>query len=221
MAQVIYVAWLVKCRIDYRSSRVTGNPVTIFDYGSASPYQALDIHNKNNHKNAPDDENSGLSDGAVVIAAITACTNTSNPSVMMAAGLLAKKAVEKGLKTKPWVKTSLAPGSKVVTEYLNAAGLTASLDQLRFNLVGYGCTTCIGNLGALPKAVETAIAAGDLTVSAFLSGNRNFEGRIHPLIKTNWLASLPLVVAYALAGNIKINLTDDPLGQDHQGKKFI
>ncbi|WP_339056972.1 aconitate hydratase AcnA [Candidatus Regiella endosymbiont of Tuberolachnus salignus] len=181
-------------------------------------FKALDIHNKNNHKNAPDDENGGLSDGAVVIAAITSCTNTSNPSVMMAAGLLAKKAVEKGLKTKPWVKTSLAPGSKVVTEYLNAAGLTASLDQLGFNLVGYGCTTCIGNSGALPKAVETAIAAGDLTVSAVLSGNRNFEGRIHPLIKTNWLASPPLVVAYALAGNIQINLMDDPLGQDQQGK---
>ncbi|WP_342220896.1 aconitate hydratase AcnA [Candidatus Fukatsuia endosymbiont of Tuberolachnus salignus] len=158
-----------------------------------------------------------LSDGAVVIAAITSCTNTSNPSVMMAAGLLAKKAVEKGLKTQTWVKTSLAPGSKVVTDYLNAAALSDPLDQLGFNLVGYGCTTCIGNSGSLLEPVEDAIKAGDLTVGAVLSGNRNFEGRIHPLIKTNWLASPPLVVAYALAGNMKINLTDDPLGQDQQG----
>ncbi|WP_306588094.1 aconitate hydratase AcnA, partial [Hafnia paralvei] len=153
----------------------------------------------------------------VVIAAITSCTNTSNPSVLMAAGLLAKKAVEKGLVRKPWVKTSLAPGSKVVTDYLNAAGLTPYLEQLGFNLVGYGCTTCIGNSGPLPEPIETAIKAGDLTVGAVLSGNRNFEGRIHPLVKTNWLASPPLVVAYALAGNMKVNLSADPLGHDQQG----
>ncbi|WP_174635033.1 aconitate hydratase AcnA [Yersinia thracica] len=158
-----------------------------------------------------------LEQGAVVIAAITSCTNTSNPSVLMAAGLLAKKAAEKGLKTQPWVKTSLAPGSKVVTEYLKAAGLTSYLDHLGFNLVGYGCTTCIGNSGPLPQPIENAIKEGDLTVGAVLSGNRNFEGRIHPLVKTNWLASPPLVVAYALAGNMNVNLTQDALGNDPEG----
>lgn len=159
-----------------------------------------------------------LHTGAVVIAAITSCTNTSNPSVMMAAGLLAKKAVEKGLKAKPWVKTSLAPGSKVVTEYFDRAKLTPYLEQLGFNLVGYGCTTCIGNSGPLPEPIEQAIKAGDLTVGAVLSGNRNFEGRIHPLVKTNWLASPPLVVAYALAGNMKVDLTKDALGVGRDGK---
>ncbi|MBC3251186.1 aconitate hydratase 1 [Serratia fonticola] len=159
-----------------------------------------------------------LNAGAVVIAAITSCTNTSNPSVMMAAGLLAKKAVEKGLKTKPWVKTSLAPGSKVVTEYFDRAKLTPYLEQLGFNLVGYGCTTCIGNSGPLPEPIEQAIKEGDLTVGAVLSGNRNFEGRIHPLVKTNWLASPPLVVAYALAGNMKVDLTKDALGVGRDGK---
>lgn len=159
-----------------------------------------------------------LFNGAVVIAAITSCTNTSNPSVLMAAGLLAKKASEKGLYSKPWVKTSLAPGSKVVTDYLNAAGLTSYLEKLGFNLVGYGCTTCIGNSGPLPDPIEKAIKEGDLTVGAVLSGNRNFEGRIHPLIKTNWLASPPLVVAYALAGNMKLDLKNDPLGTDTEGK---
>ncbi|WP_260514718.1 aconitate hydratase AcnA [Serratia fonticola] len=159
-----------------------------------------------------------LNTGAVVIAAITSCTNTSNPSVMMAAGLLAKKAVEKGLKTKPWVKTSLAPGSKVVTEYFDRAKLTPYLEQLGFNLVGYGCTTCIGNSGPLPEPIEQAIKEGDLTVGAVLSGNRNFEGRIHPLVKTNWLASPPLVVAYALAGNMKVDLTKDALGVGRDGK---
>lgn len=156
-------------------------------------------------------------DGAVVIAAITSCTNTSNPGVLMTAGLLAKNAVEKGLTRKPWVKTSLAPGSKVVTDYLNAAGLTPYLDTLGFNLVGYGCTTCIGNSGPLDADVEAAIKDNDLTVGAVLSGNRNFEGRIHPLVKTNWLASPPLVVAYALAGNLYCNLETDPLGYDQQG----
>lgn len=163
-------------------------------------------------------KNLELNTGAVVIAAITSCTNTSNPSVMMAAGLLAKKAVEKGLKTKPWVKTSLAPGSKVVTEYFDRAKLTPYLEQLGFNLVGYGCTTCIGNSGPLPEPIEQAIKEGDLTVGAVLSGNRNFEGRIHPLVKTNWLASPPLVVAYALAGNMKVDLTKDALGVGRDGK---
>ncbi|MEX9753316.1 aconitate hydratase AcnA [Providencia vermicola] len=158
-----------------------------------------------------------MTDGAVVIAAITSCTNTSNPSVLMAAGLLAKKAVEKGLTRQPWVKSSLAPGSKVVTDYLALAGLTPYLDKLGFNLVGYGCTTCIGNSGPLPEPIEQAIKESDLTVGAVLSGNRNFEGRIHPLVKTNWLASPPLVVAYALAGNMNINVKTDPLGKDHQG----
>ncbi|WP_375083455.1 aconitate hydratase AcnA [Providencia sp. SKLX074055] len=158
-----------------------------------------------------------LTDGAVVIAAITSCTNTSNPSVLMAAGLLAKKAVEKGLSRQPWVKSSLAPGSKVVTDYLAVAGLTPYLDKLGFNLVGYGCTTCIGNSGPLPEPIEAAIKQTDLTVGAVLSGNRNFEGRIHPLVKTNWLASPPLVVAYALAGNMNINLKNEPLGVDKHG----
>ncbi|MDU6412386.1 MAG: aconitate hydratase AcnA [Yersiniaceae bacterium] len=158
-----------------------------------------------------------LENGAVVIAAITSCTNTSNPSILMAAGLVAKKAVERGLKSKPWVKTSLAPGSMVVTNYLAKAGLMGYLDSLGFNLVGYGCTTCIGNSGPLLSPIEEAIKAGDLTVGAVLSGNRNFEGRIHPLIKTNWLASPPLVVAYALAGNLKVNLSTDPLGTDKAG----
>ena len=155
--------------------------------------------------------------GDVVIAAITSCTNTSNPSVMVAAGLLAKNAVEKGLKPKPWVKTSLAPGSKVVTDYLKKADLLKYLDDLGFYLVGYGCTTCIGNSGPLPDAVAKTVTDNDMVVSAVLSGNRNFEGRIHPLVKANWLASPPLVVAYALAGSTNINLTKDPLGEDKDG----
>ena len=159
-----------------------------------------------------------LRNGAVVIAAITSCTNTSNPSVMMAAGLVAKKAVEKGLKSQPWVKTSLAPGSKVVTDYYKAAGLTQYLDQLGFALVGYGCTTCIGNSGPLPEPIEKAITQSDLTVASVLSGNRNFEGRVHPLVKTNWLASPPLVVAYALAGTVRIDISTQPLGIGTDGK---
>ena len=158
-----------------------------------------------------------LANHAVVIAAITSCTNTSNPSVLMAAGLLAKNALAKGLKRQPWVKSSLAPGSKVVTRYLQQAGLMQSLEQLGFYLVGYGCTTCIGNSGPLAKPIENAINKADLNVSAVLSGNRNFEGRIHPLVKSNWLASPPLVVAYALAGTVDIDLTSEPLGQDQQG----
>ncbi|EJL04248.1 aconitate hydratase 1 [Pseudomonas fluorescens Q2-87] len=158
-----------------------------------------------------------LKNGAVVIAAITSCTNTSNPSVMMAAGLLAKKAVEKGLTRKPWVKSSLAPGSKVVTDYYKAAGLTEYLDKLGFDLVGYGCTTCIGNSGPLREPIEKAIQKADLTVASVLSGNRNFEGRVHPLVKTNWLASPPLVVAYALAGTVRIDISSEPLGNDRDG----
>lgn len=163
-------------------------------------------------------ENYDLHHGDVVIAAITSCTNTSNPSVLMAAGLLAKKAVEKGLKRKPWVKTSLAPGSQVVTRYLEQAGLQKYLDQLGFDLVGYGCTTCIGNSGPLPEPVANTVAKNDLMVSAVLSGNRNFEGRIHPQVKANWLASPPLVVAFALAGTTQIDLTKDPIGNDQSGK---
>ncbi|RUO33212.1 aconitate hydratase AcnA [Aliidiomarina soli] len=158
-----------------------------------------------------------LTHGDVVIAAITSCTNTSNPSVMMAAGLVAKKALEKGLQSKPWVKTSLAPGSKVVTDYLEAAGLDQYLDELGFDLVGYGCTTCIGNSGPLPDEISKAVDEGDLIVSSVLSGNRNFEGRIHPQVKANWLASPPLVVAYALAGSTRLDLSKDPLGEDKDG----
>lgn len=160
---------------------------------------------------------SDISDGAVVIAAITSCTNTSNPSVLMAAGLLAKKAIEKGLKRKPWVKSSLAPGSKVVTDYLVKAGLQTYLDQLGFGLVGYGCTTCIGNSGPLPDAVQDAVTAKNLVVCSVLSGNRNFEGRVHPAVKANWLASPPLVVAFALAGTTRINLNAESLGEDKEG----
>ncbi len=159
-----------------------------------------------------------LTNGSVVIAAITSCTNTSNPSVMIAAGLLARKAVERGLETKPWVKASLAPGSKVVTDYLADAGLDKDLDRLRFNLVGYGCTTCIGNSGPLPAAISEKINHDDLVAVAVLSGNRNFEGRINADVRANYLASPPLVVAYALAGTMDIDLQKDPLGTDRQGK---
>jgi aconitate hydratase len=159
-----------------------------------------------------------VTNGSVVIAAITSCTNTSNPSVMVAAGLLAKKAVERGLKTKPWVKASLAPGSKVVTDYLHDAGLDLYLDRLRFNLVGYGCTTCIGNSGPLPPAISEAIQRDDLVAVAVLSGNRNFEGRINPDVRANYLASPPLVVAYALAGTMDIDLHREPLGSDPGGR---
>jgi len=159
-----------------------------------------------------------LKHGHVVIAAITSCTNTSNPSVMLAAGLLAKKAAAAGLKVKPWVKTSLAPGSRVVTQYLNASGLTEPLDKLGFNLVGYGCTTCIGNSGPLPEPIAAAIQEHDLVASSVLSGNRNFEGRINPHCKANYLASPPLVVAYALAGTTDIDLQNDPLGQGDDGQ---
>ena len=158
-----------------------------------------------------------MDDGAVVIAAITSCTNTSNPSVMMGAGLVAKKAVALGLNVKPWVKTSLAPGSRVVTAYLEKAGLTEALQALGFHTVGYGCTTCIGNSGPLPEPVSQAIHEGDLTVCSVLSGNRNFEGRVHAEVRMNYLASPPLVVAYALAGRMDIDLQTEPLGTEPNG----
>jgi aconitate hydratase len=158
-----------------------------------------------------------LDHGSVVIAAITSCTNTSNPQVMVGAGLLAKKAVERGLGRKPWVKSSLAPGSKVVTEYYDKAGLTHYLEELGFHTVGYGCTTCIGNSGPLPEAISNAVAEGELVVCSVLSGNRNFEARIHPEVKANYLASPPLVVAYAIAGRMDLDLTTEPLGQDPDG----
>ena len=173
---------------------------------------AKQAHVKNNG------DSFNLSSGAIVIAAITSCTNTSNPSLMLGAGLLAKKAVERGLQVKPWVKTSLAPGSKVVTDYLAASGLNVFLDKLKFNLVGYGCTTCIGNSGPLPDAIGAAIKENNLVAVAVLSGNRNFEGRIHPLVRANYLASPPLVVAYALAGRMDVDLTTEPLGTGTDGK---
>jgi aconitate hydratase len=159
-----------------------------------------------------------LSDGSIVVAAITSCTNTSNPSVMVGAGLLAKKAVERGLEVDPWIKTSLAPGSQVVTDYLERADLLQYLDALRFNLVGYGCTTCIGNTGPLPEAIADAIKSEGLVVASILSGNRNFEARIHPLVRANYLGSPILVVAFALAGRIDIDLYNEPLAHDPDGK---
>ena len=179
-------------------------------FGKAEPSPAVTVKD-NGHS-------SQITDGAVVIAAITSCTNTSNPSVMIGAGLVARNAVAKGLTRKPWVKTSLAPGSRVVTDYLNKSGLDKSLDALGFNTVGYGCTTCIGNSGPLPEPVSEAVKQGNLVVSAVLSGNRNFEGRINPQVKANYLASPPLVVAYAIAGTTDIDLATEPLGQDQSGK---
>jgi aconitate hydratase len=176
--------------------------------------QPMPAHRGEGAPPVPHADGDGLDHGAVVIAAITSCTNTSNPSVMLGAGLLAKKAVEAGLVRRPWVKTSLAPGSKVVTEYLERAGLVEPLEQLGFSLVGYGCTTCIGNSGPLPEEVSREIAERDLTVCSVLSGNRNFEGRIHPEVKMNYLASPPLVVAYALAGRMDVDITTEPLQGD-------
>src|SRR5690625_4455238 len=174
--------------------------------------------NKKVTVNHPNGNSSEMQTGSLAIAAITSCTNTSNPYVMLGAGLLAKNAIEKGLSVPDYVKTSLAPGSKVVTRYLEDAGLQSYLDQLGFNLVGYGCTTCIGNSGPLREEIEQSIVENDLLVSSVLSGNRNFEGRIHPLVKANYLASPPLVVAYALAGTVDINLAEEPLGTDKDGK---
>ena len=168
-----------------------------------------------------DEDTSSITDGAVVIAAITSCTNTSNPSVMIAAGLLAQNAVARGLTRQPWVKTSLAPGSRVVTDYLDRAGLTKPLEALGFHTVGYGCTTCIGNSGPISESISDAITSGDLVAAAVLSGNRNFEGRISPWVKANYLASPPLVVAYALAGTTDIDLANDPLGHDTEGQPVM
>src|SRR5699024_5080387 len=166
----------------------------------------------------PDGTGFEIDHGHVVIAAITSCTNTSNPSVMIGAALLAKNAVERGLSSKPWVKTTLAPGSRVVTDYFARSGLTPYLDKLGFNLVGYGCTTCIGNSGPLLGPIADAVDEADLNVAAVLSGNRNFEGRIHPQSRMNFLASPPLVIAYALAGSMLVDLTRDPLGDGNDGK---
>jgi aconitate hydratase len=188
-----------------------GNPDVAVDTGGTIDPDAPPVHLND----------ATVGHGSVVIAAITSCTNTSNPSVMLAAGLLAKKAVEAGLDVKPWVKTSLAPGSRVVTEYLDRAGLTPYLEKLGFALVGYGCTTCIGNSGPLPDAVAAAVEQGDLNVVAVLSGNRNFEGRIHPQVRASYLASPPLCVAYALAGTVQTDLTADPIGLGADGPVFL
>lgn len=186
---------------------------------AASEFTKVLDENPNSKKSMPvDGESYELSDGDLVIAAITSCTNTSNPSVMIAAGLVARNALAKGLKVKPWVKTSLAPGSQVVTDYLARAGLQDDLDALGFNLVGYGCTTCIGNSGPLPDKIQKAVVDGNLTVGSVLSGNRNFEGRVNPHTRANYLASPPLVVAYALAGNMTIDITTEPVGQNDKGE---
>jgi aconitate hydratase len=187
-------------------------------HGETGGAQVADRRSARTPVTLADGTETELDHGRVVIAAITSCTNTSNPSVMLGAGLLARNAVQKGLTVKPWVKTSLAPGSKVVTEYLERAGLDEYLDALGFNLVGYGCTTCIGNSGPLPTEVSDIVQAEDLAVVSVLSGNRNFEGRINPDVKMNYLASPPLVVAYALAGTMDIDLLDEPLGEDRDGQ---
>ncbi|MEV7056617.1 aconitate hydratase AcnA [Streptomyces microflavus] len=185
---------------------------------SDSPATSNGVPSKPTTITAPDGSTYEIDHGAVTVAAITSCTNTSNPYVMVAAALVAKKAVEKGLTRKPWVKTTLAPGSKVVTDYFDKAGLTPYLDKVGFNLVGYGCTTCIGNSGPLPEEVSKAVNDNDLAVTSVLSGNRNFEGRINPDVKMNYLASPPLVVAYAIAGSMKVDITKDALGTDQDGK---
>lgn len=191
--------------------------VSLGDLGKATQKAIAEQNQSPDLEAAVKGQDFTIKNGDVVIAAITSCTNTSNPNVMLAAGLLAKNAIAKGLQRKPWVKSSLAPGSKVVTDYLLEAGLTPYLEQLGFHTVGYGCTTCIGNSGPLLPEIEQAIDESDLTVSAVLSGNRNFEGRIHPRSRANWLASPPLVVAFALAGTTNIDLWSDPIGQDAQG----
>jgi aconitate hydratase len=195
------------------------NKALVAPQGNAGFGLTADEINKEVTVKHPGNETSTMKTGAIAIAAITSCTNTSNPYVMLGAGLVAKKAVEKGLKVPGYVKTSLAPGSKVVTRYLEEAGLMSYMDQLGFNLVGYGCTTCIGNSGPLALEVENAISKNDLTVTSVLSGNRNFEGRIHPLVKANYLASPPLVVAYALAGTVNFNLQSDSFGMDKDGNE--
>jgi aconitate hydratase len=211
-ASVAFKAWIS----EQKELAITPDhtPQERFD-SEGGPLLASSKNSVSCHLNGQDFE---LDEGAVVIAAITSCTNTSNPSVLVAAALVAKKANELGLTVKPWVKTSFAPGSQVVTEYLNKAGLSEELDQLGFYLVGYGCTTCIGNSGPLPGPISDAIKEGQLTVTSVLSGNRNFEGRIHSEVKANYLASPPLVVAYAIAGNMNIDITKEPLGTGHDGK---
>jgi aconitate hydratase len=184
----------------------------------AAALLAIGVEDPNVHEHVPATVKNSLKHGSVVIAAITSCTNTSNPSVMIGAGLLAKKAVEKGLQVPPWVKTSLAPGSKVVRDYLENAGLMPYLEKLKFHIVGYGCTTCIGNSGPLPTEVSQAIDEKDLVVASVLSGNRNFEGRINSEVRANYLMSPPLVVAFALAGRIDTDLRKDAIGKDKEGK---
>ena len=193
-------------------------PLTQAKTAFASAMRALPAGREAQPVASSNGSGAGLDHGAVVIAAITSCTNTSNPSVMIAAGLLARKAVARGLRSQPWVKTSLAPGSLVVTEYLEAAGLMTPLAELGFRLVGYGCTTCIGNSGPLPEDVSAEVTARDLVVASVLSGNRNFEGRVQPQVRANYLASPPLVVAYALAGRMTVDLTTEPIGQDPDGR---
>jgi aconitate hydratase len=198
------------------SATATSNSVR-WEQEGGSP-TAIGVEDPNVHEHVSADVKNSLKHGSVVIAAITSCTNTSNPHVLIGAGLLAKKAVEKGLSVPPWVKTSLAPGSKVVTDYLNKAGLTPYLEKLKFHTVGYGCTTCIGNSGPLPAEVSQAIDENDLVVASVLSGNRNFEGRINSEVRANYLMSPPLVVAFALAGRIDLDLRKDPLGKDRENK---
>ena len=199
---------------DPASWQEPGAHVTDPDLTPVATAERLDVHSA---RARLDGEEVELHDGSVVIAAITSCTNTSNPQVMLGAGLLAKKAVELGLERKPWVKSSLAPGSRVVTDYYEKAGLTPYLEELGFHTVGYGCTTCIGNSGPLPEPISAAVEDGELVVCSVLSGNRNFEARIHPEVKANYLASPPLVVAYALAGRMDVDLDSEPLGQDRDG----
>jgi aconitate hydratase len=189
-------------------------------YGGGGHEVTIDVSDVSKGR-AGETDTAVLRDGSIVIAAITSCTNTSNPSVMLGAGLLARNAAERGLAPKPWVKTSMAPGSRVVTKYLEGAGLLGPLERLGFHVVGYGCTTCIGNSGPLPEAVSEAVDANDLAVVSVLSGNRNFEGRIHPQVKASYLASPPLVVAFALAGTADIDLTKDPLGEDTSGRPVL
>src|SRR5262249_12360922 len=187
-------------------------------YGGTGGTQVAERRSARTPVTLADGTETELDHGHVVIAAITSCTNTSNPSVMLGAGILARNAVQRGLQVKPWVKTSLAPGSKVVTEYLERAGLTEYLEALGFHLVGYGCTTCIGNSGPLPEEMSNVVGAEDLAVVSVLSGNRNFEGRINPDVKMNYLASPPLCVAYAIAGTMDIDLYDEALGEDNHGQ---
>jgi aconitate hydratase len=228
-AKSSFVDALESFGVDYGNSRdeaiaesfpASDPPASIEPHGNGAQVEGGGVAVAVHPRSVPVEMDGGefeLEHGSVVIAAITSCTNTSNPQVMLGAGLLAKNAVERGLKRKPWVKSSLAPGSKVVTEYYERAGLAQYLDELGFQTVGYGCTTCIGNSGPLPEPISAAVADGDLVVCSVLSGNRNFEARIHPEVKANYLASPPLVVAYALAGRMDLDLLQEPLGQDDDG----